>query len=229
MEKRTASACADCRVEKRERICLSEEGRGPEACPTLNQRETIKAATAEYDRAGIGEFARQASIQEVECYAGRDNKPFVKRPVKPRVQEVCEFAHRMGFKKLGVAFCVGLTREAVTLNEILVSQGFEVVSVMCKVGRVPKERIGVKDEEKILIGEFEPLCNSIGQAKILNAEKTELNILLGLCVGHDSLFFKYADAYTTVLVAKDRVLGHNPAAALYTCGSYYSRMMKPGF
>jgi uncharacterized metal-binding protein len=229
MERRTASACADCRVEKRERICLSEEGRGPKFCPTLNQGETIRAATAEYDQEDIGEFARQASIQEGECYAGRDNKPFVKRPVKPRVQEVCEFAHKMGFKRLGVAFCVGLTREAATLNEILVSQGFEVVSVMCKVGRVPKERIGVKDEEKILIGEFEPLCNSIGQAKILNAEQTELNILLGLCVGHDSLFFNYADAYTTVLVAKDRVLGHNPVAALYTSGSYYNRMMKPGF
>jgi uncharacterized metal-binding protein len=63
----------------------------------------------------------------------------------------------------------------------------------------------------------------------LNEEKTELNILLGLCVGHDSLFFKYAEAYTTVLVAKDRVLGHNPIAALYTAGSYYSRLMEPGF
>ena len=229
MEKQPASACANCRIEKSEKICLSEKGRGPKFCPTLNQEENIRAATAEYDREDVGEFARQASIQEGECYAGRETKPYVKFPVKPRVQEICEFAHKMGFKRLGIAFCVGMTKEAAILNEILVKQGFEVVSVMCKVGRVPKERIGVKDEEKIAIGEFEALCNSIGQAKILNAEKTELNILLGLCVGHDSLFFKYADAYTTVLVAKDRVLGHNPIAALYTSGSYYSRMMKPGF
>jgi len=229
MEKRPASACANCRIEKNEKICLSEDGRGPKFCPTLNREETIQAATEEYDRADIGEFARQASIQEGECYAGRETKPYVRFPVKPRVQEVCEFAHKMGFKKLGIAFCVGMIKEAAILNDILVKQGFEVISVMCKVGRVPKERIGVKDEEKIAIGEFEPLCNSIGQAKTLNAEKTELNILLGLCVGHDSLFFKYADAYTTVLVAKDRVLGHNPIAALYTSGSYYSRMMKPGF
>jgi uncharacterized metal-binding protein len=145
------------------------------------------------------------------------------------VQEICEFAKKMGFRKLGIAFCVGLSHEASLLNEILAVQGFEVVSVMCKVGCVPKEKIGVKDKEKIQIGEFESMCNSIAQAKILNEEKTELNILLGLCVGHDSLFFKYAEAYTTVLVAKDRVLGHNPIAALYTAGSYYGRLMKPGF
>ncbi len=100
---------------------------------------------------------------------------------------------------------------------------------MCQVGRVPKEQIGIRDEEEMNVGEFEAVCNSIAQAKILNREKTDLNILLGLCVGHDSLFFKYADAYTTVLAAKDQVLGHNPLAALYAAGSYCGRMMKPGF
>jgi uncharacterized metal-binding protein len=64
--------------------------------------------------------------------------------------------------------------------------------------------------------------------RILNDEKTDFNILVGLCVGHDSLFFKYSDAFTTVLVAKDRVLGHNPAGALYTSGTYYARLLRPG-
>ncbi len=223
------SACANCRIDRKERICLVEGGRGPKYCPTLNRVDAIKEASKEYRKQRIQEFARQASIQEGECYASRDRKPYTKFPVKPRVQEICEFAKKMGFKKLGIAFCVGLAQEASLLNEILAAQGFEVVSVMCKVGCVPKEKIGVKDKEKIQIGGFEAMCNSIAQAKILNEEKTELNILLGLCVGHDSLFFKYAEAYTTVLVAKDRVLGHNPIAALYTAGSYYSRLMKPGF
>jgi uncharacterized metal-binding protein len=223
------SACANCRIDRKERICLVEGGRGPKFCPTLNRTEAIEEALKEYGKKEVGEFARQASIQEGECYAHRDKKPYVKFPVKPRVQEICEFAKKMGFTKLGIVFCVGMTQEAATLNQILINQGFEVVSVMCKVGRVPKEKIGVKDHQKIQIGEFEPICNSIAQAKILNEEKTELNILLGLCVGHDSLFFKYAHAYTTVLVAKDRVLGHNPISALYTSGSYYARVMKPGF
>ncbi len=229
MANQVSSACANCKLRPEEKICLVEGGRGPKYCPTLNRTDAIQDALREYSREEVKEFARQASIQEGECYAHRDRKPYVKFPVKPRVQEICEFAKKMGFKKLGIVFCVGLTQEAGVLNQILVNQGFEVVSVMCKVGRVSKEQIGVKDSEKIRIGEFEPMCNSIAQAKILNEEKTELNVLLGLCVGHDSLFFKYADAYTTVLVAKDRVLGHNPIAALYTSQSYYGRMMKPGF
>ncbi len=229
MSNQLSPACAYCKVDQSEKACLVEGGRGPKFCPTLHAMDMVKEAMKEYEKRRIKEFARQASIQEGECYQRRDKKPYIKFPVKPRVQEICEFAKKMGFKRLGIAFCVGLTYEAAILSKILVNQGFEVVSVMCKVGRIPKEKIGVKDEEKIQIGKFEPMCNSIAQAKILNNQKTDFNILLGLCVGHDSLFFKYANAYTTVLVAKDRVLGHNPVAALYTSGSYYSRMMKKGF
>ena len=63
----------------------------------------------------------------------------------------------------------------------------------------------------------------------MNEEKTDFNMLLGLCVGHDSLFLKYAQAYSTVLVAKDRVLAHNPVGALYTSGIYNERMRRKGF
>jgi uncharacterized metal-binding protein len=70
------------------------------------------------------------------------------------------------------------------------------------------------------------MCNPISQAEILNNEGAEFNIVVGLCVGHDSLFFKYAKAPTTVLVAKDRVFGHNPAAALYLSSSYYRKLLR---
>ena len=70
------------------------------------------------------------------------------------------------------------------------------------------------------------MCNPIHQAKRLNAEHTDLNIVMGLCVGHDSLFYKYSDALVTTLVTKDRVLGHNPVAALYTANSYYKRLLE---
>jgi len=73
------------------------------------------------------------------------------------------------------------------------------------------------------------MCNPISQAMVLNDDKTDFNILLGLCVGHDSLFIKYANAYTTVLVVKDRVLGHNPVAALYTADGYYQRLKRKDF
>jgi uncharacterized metal-binding protein len=150
-------------------------------------------------------------------------------PTKSRIEELIEFSQRMGYKKLGLAFCGGLTLEASILSEILEKHGFEVISVSCKVGGIPKERIGVKDAEKIQIGKFEPMCNPIAQAKILNRAGTDFNIMLGLCIGHDSLFLKFVDGLTTVFAVKDRVTGHNPIAALYTSRSYYQRLMKLKF
>ena len=219
--------CASCSVK--DRICVTEGGKGPHFCATTHYHTAIEKAIQEYEKPEIKEFARMASIQEGECYADRHTKPYIFHPVKPRVQEICEFAQKMGYQRLGVAFCGGLHAEARTVSAILKAQGFTPVSVMCKCGGVPKEVIGVKDEEKIRIGEFEPMCNPIIQATILNEEDTDFNILVGLCVGHDSLFFKYSNAFTTVLVAKDRVLGNNPAAALYTSGSYYARLLRSGF
>ncbi len=224
---RAKAECAKCKIK--EKICRSPEGQGPANCPTINRKEVVEKAKEEYSKPDILKFAHEASVQEAECYINRDKKPFVPCPVKPRVQEICEFAKKMGYKKLGVAFCNGLQNEASALNQILEAQGFEVVSVICKAGRIPKEYIGIKEEEKVRIGEFEPMCSPISQAMILNEEKTDFNIMLGLCVGHDSLFLKYSEAFCTVLVTKDRVLGHNPCAALYTTGSYYSRMLKQGF
>lgn len=66
-----------------------------------------------------------------------------------------------------------------------------------------------------------PMCNPIAQAEFLNKENTEFNIVLGLCVGHDTLFFKYSKAPVTVLAVKDRALAHNPLGAIYQADSYY--------
>ena len=132
-----------------------------------------------------------------------------------------EFARRMNFVRLGVAGCVGLTEEGRVLTDILESNGFEVTFVFCKAGGVPKEELGLKDSEKVRPGTFEPICNPVAQALIMNRAKTELNIIVGLCVGHDSTFIKYSKAPVTVLVAKDRVLCHNPVGALYAARGYY--------
>ena len=64
-------------------------------------------------------------------------------------------------------------------------------------------------------------CNPVLQAEILNREGTELNIMVGLCIGHDILFIRHSKADVTPLVVKDRALGHNPAAALYLSETYY--------
>jgi uncharacterized metal-binding protein len=133
----------------------------------------------------------------------------------------------MNYERLGFVFCIGLAREAEAVSGILKNQGFDLVSVACKVGCVPKEELGLEEQEKIYIGEYESMCNPILQAKVVNQAKTQFNVLLGLCVGHDSLFFKYAKAPTTVLAVKDRVTGHNPLAAVYISGNYYSWLKEP--
>ncbi|MBW2015793.1 MAG: DUF1847 domain-containing protein [Deltaproteobacteria bacterium] len=221
-------SCASCTIEAMEKLCMSAEGRGAKGCPTLTRREVLEEADAEYDDPRIREFARQASIQEAECYANRHQQPYVMQPTKTRIVEICEFAKKMGYKRLGLAFCIGLAKEAGIVEEVFKEHGFEVVSVLCKAGRTSKDRLGLKEEEKIFQGTDESLCNPIFQAKLLNHEGTELNVLLGLCVGHDSLFFKYAEAPTTVLAVKDRVTGHNPLAAVYLSHAYYMKIKHPG-
>lgn len=141
-----------------------------------------------------------------------------------RIEEIIEYARKMGMKKLGIATCVGLINESRKLASILRYNGFEVYGVGCKTGVQKKTDVGIP-ERCNAIGEN--MCNPILQAKILNAEKTELNIVVGLCVGHDSLFYKYSDALVTTAVTKDRVTGHNPVTAIYGADSYFKKRFFP--
>lgn len=222
MKKVLESACAVCDIPLRERVCTNPAGKGATGCPTVLKEDLVEKARREYGKEGVHEFARNASIQEGECYADRDKAPYLLHPVKPRILEICEFAKKMEYKKLGLVFCGGLAKEAGAVSGILTRKGFDVVSVMCKAGRVPKEEIGLKDEDKMYRGQFESMCNPILQAFVVNDAGTEFNVLVGLCVGHDSLFFQYAKAPTTVLAVKDRVTGHNPLAAVSMVEGYYA-------
>ncbi|MBW2030477.1 MAG: DUF1847 domain-containing protein, partial [Deltaproteobacteria bacterium] len=84
---------------------MGEKGVGSKGCPTLTEKDLLKEANREYEREQVKEFARQASIQEAECYANRDQRPYVMQPTKTRIVEICEFAERMGYKRVGLAFC----------------------------------------------------------------------------------------------------------------------------
>jgi len=197
----------------------------PEFCPMKLWPDVITKALGEYEKEENKEFARLASIQEAECY---EQTPFGTRTKHPRIEELIMFARKCGYKKLGIAFCSGLGNEARQLTQILENKGFEVVSVRCKVGAVPKEKIGITPDQKIRGPEYwESMCNPITQAMILNEEKVDLAIMLGLCIGHDTLFIKYCQRPVTVIAVKDRVTGHNPLAALYLSQSpYYGRLKK---
>lgn len=213
--------CAYCNIVNKERICKDPEGKVPKACSSFLYTKALKKAEEIYKDENIKKFAAEVSKQEAACYKAVAPGSDINMPTKPRILEIIEFCHRMDYKKVGLAFCSGLCQEASMAAKIFENNGLELVSVMCKIGGVEKEFLGLIDKEKINPGKFESMCNPIGQALALNEAKTDFNIVMGLCVGHDSLFMKYSDALCTVLAAKDRVMGHNPLAALYTSHSYY--------
>ena len=180
-------------------------------CRELEKIEDIKKFYLEKENMML---AHESALVEAEGYCQQT-----------RVEEIINFAKKCGYKKLGVAFCVGLAKEAKVFASILRHHGFEVESVICKSGSIPKSFISISNDEQVRPCTYEPMCNPIGQAKFLSSAKTELNILLGLCVGHDSLFIKHSDAPVTVFAVKDRVLGHNPLAAIYLAEGYYKKKL----
>lgn len=145
-----------------------------------------------------------------------------------RLIEIIKFMKSCNYKKIGLAFCKGLIHEAREVSRILEYNKFEVVSVICKNGAVPKEQIGIKDENTLSgHADKEVMCNPVAQAMALNDVKTDFNIMLGLCVGHDTLFFKYIEGPVTVLAVKDRVTGHNPLGPIYCSNGYYKKKFYP--
>lgn len=217
------NSCAECKLPYRQRICKSPDGISPEGCTTVQNADILSCASAEYSREDITHFAQEAVKQEAAGYLTVDD---LRLPVKTRIEETVEFCKRMGYQRLGLAFCGGLREEAQIVEKVLCNHGFEVKSVICKVGGIDKSFLGISDEDKIAKGGHETMCNPIAQAMILNKEKTQFNILLGLCVGHDSLFLKYAEAMCTVLAVKDRKLGNNPLACIYTSNMYYKYLVE---
>ena len=153
-----------------------------------------------YQDSHITELHRAASTIEARYY-GKET----------RLGEVILLAKELGYQKIGLAFCIGLSEEARIIENIL-SRHFEVISVCCKVCGIDKR---VFDLEQISSENHEVMCNPAGQAQLLNEAETQLNVICGLCVGHDAIFSKVSEAPVTMLIAKDRVLAHNPAGAIY--------------
>ncbi len=205
-------SCTDCGVLN----CAKRTGHYPAACLTTQLNETDRAAvTALYTEDETNHKVAIAAAEVEGAFYGRFT----------RVEETIEFAKRIGAKKIGIATCMGLVEESRIFAKILRQHGFEVYSALCKVGGVDKTDIGLDEVYTCATGNA--MCNPILQAKLLARQKVDLNVVVGLCVGHDSLFYKYAQGLTTTLIVKDRVLAHNPVGALYQTKAYYQRLMAP--
>lgn len=123
-------------------------------------------------------------------------------PGKNRVEEIKRFARLSGIRRIGIAYCMALKKEADQLVQML-SGEFEVYPIDCKIGKIPSGELLGREAKGIS-------CNPAGQAQFLEQSKTELNISFGLCVGHDMVFNLKTKAPVTTLVVKDREFAHNP-------------------
>lgn len=171
--------CAYCPAE----FCEDELDKTPDFCPRRSFPDDLKRAKTSYKSDPVVKrIADVAGGVETEGYR-----------IWPRVQELVEFSKRMGFTNLGIAFCIGLREETLTLCKILKSHGFATSSVCCS---------------------MDGGCNPVGQAVVLNRAGTELNVIMGLCIGHDLLFTRFSEAPVTTLVVKDRVTCHNSVGPL---------------
>jgi uncharacterized metal-binding protein len=204
-------SCSECAT----RNCYRRDSKYPNFCLTEENQAGAEAARELYTGTGIdARIARAAA--EVECeYYGR----------LTRLEETIIFALKMGAKKLGVASCIGLLDESSVYVKTARSAGLKVKTVICKVGSVDKCDIGLPDSLKLAPGTQESCCNPVLQAQILNDWGADVNVSIGLCVGHDYLFTKHSQAPAVTLAVKDRVLGHNPLAAVYASKFYYKRIL----
>ena len=207
-------SCSNCTVGNCSRLTDSF----PSFCLTKNmEEEKVRNVTERYIKNPEDRKMAHTSAEVEADYYGRAT----------RAEEILIFIKKMGYKKVGLVTCRGLLSECNKFAKVAKAKGIDIYSVACKVGAVDKTVIGLRDDQKITPGSHESMCNPILQAELLNERKTDFNIILGLCVGHDSLFIKYSKAPVTYLIVKDRALGHNPAAALYCMDSYYKRLLGP--
>ena len=196
----------------------------PAYCPTQENADLIRESFELYR--GDSEDARMARVAgrvEGLCYQPVPGGDAVNARWT-RVEDTIAFARLMGYGKIGIATCIGLLEETNRLAAVLEAQGFTPVSVCCKTGSIDKLELNLREKDKVRPGTFEPACNPVAQARLMNRSRTDMNVIVGLCIGHDMLFTKYSDAPVTTLVVKDRVTGHNPVSVLYGQNFYYKRL-----
>ena len=204
--------CVDCKTLG----CAHNNGRYPSFCLTAQtDSDDVADLRSSYeDDAQTYAFMKAAAVTTSRGFSEQ----------LCRVEETMDYFHRMGYRKIGIAFCAGVAEEARIFAKILRIHGYEVVGYACKVGALSHADMGL-EESCCNVGSV--ACNPLMQVQHLNEAKTHMNVVMGLCVGHDAYFYKLSDAPCTTLLAKDKALVNNTGAALYASqtSSLWSRMM----
>ena len=194
----TTFSCVDCMVNN----CEQRNAPHPAFCPTndfvLEDEPQLKEQLDDdLNRRIINAAAYSAHVGH--------------REKRNHLEETILFAQKFGARKIGIAACISLAAEARNAAKAFRAQGFEVVGAICKIGCITFGDLDVPCDER---GPEAVLCNPLYQAQLLNEEHTDLNVVIGLCTGHDALFLKHADAPSTVLTAKDFKFDHCSIRAL---------------
>ncbi|MBN1375020.1 MAG: DUF1847 domain-containing protein [Dehalococcoidia bacterium] len=183
--------------------CLSRYPQGmPDYCQAQKYGQIIEASKSQYRESETAKI--HLATAKVLMRGGYDWS---------RIQQCIELAREMGATKVGLAVCVGLIREGREFARFMGRAGLEVVSVACMIGAVDAEETGIPKEWVTPLGIS---CNPIAQAEIMNQEGTQLNMIYGLCIGHDTIFIKHSKAPVTYVVVKDAVTGNNPSAVVFS-------------
>lgn len=218
--------CSKCSV----RVCTVDSsgkrlpGEAPSWCAMETKADVIKRAMAKYTD-GDRKIAHTAAVVESEAYI---REPWGLKPYATRVLEIINFAKKMGYKKIGIACCFASGWDGRVLANIFLNRGFDVVARFCKVYEVKNTTfLGLKEEETLVPGGFQSMCNPITQVETLADSGCDLIVTFGECTGHDALAGKFSPVPLTLLGVKDRVLAHNPVVAL-TCpwNQYYRKLTR---
>jgi len=124
-----------------------------------------------------------------------------------RLKLIKDLALGLEYKSIGLANCVMFTRETKAIEQYL-SKDFTVYKVNCKHNRLTRKALFNNHDTSII-------CNPAGQAAFLNAHKTEMNISIGLCVGHDMIFCHQSHAPVTTIFTKDFTNNNDPSMAIH--------------
>ena len=173
----------------------------PSYCQANHYVAEIENAREEYAQPEV------VDLYTAACVVGKKNDGY-----RPRIEEALDFVREMKFSRVGFAACVAFGRELEVIRRLFEQAGMEVFSAGCQIGRSSATDRGLPHLEAY---PDNSTCNPVAQAEILNKAQTQLNFIIGLCMGHDILFTRYSSAPVSTLIVKDRLLGNNPAAAIY--------------
>ncbi len=196
--------------------CVSGGGRARRAADGSLEPEAPREQPS-LGRPGAGDeqrSTRRRRIERMMLEVARDLQ-FEDERRLCRLSELVYFCLEMGYRSVGVAYCVDLAGPAEILIQVL-RRFFSVHPAPCR-----------RDTE--LNGdEANTHCNPADQAEMLNELETDLNVIVGLCMGSDCVFTQRSAAPVTTLFVKDRALANNPIGAVYS-DRYLKEATQPAF